>query len=256
MNRQERKLALVVLGLIGLGALLINYGKPRLGNPGLAMAKIPLTNEVGVVVRDERVLLPSTVAGFHSKDAPITSLEVTNLPPDTTYGRKIYWDDEGFATQLSAVMMRTDRTSIHRPQICITGQGWKILKTEIIDIPVALPSPYILKATCLTSTKMIHDPNTGQDHQRASVYLYWFVSERRLEAGHPEALWAISQDLLTSGVLYPWAYVSCYADCPPGLEGVALTRMKRLVSAAVPQFQLYPSNPKQTASLSTPPPLR
>jgi hypothetical protein len=89
MNSQERKLAVVVLGLIAIGALLINYGKPRLGNPGLALEKVPLTNELGVVVREERVHLPPTIPGFHSKDAPITSIELTNLPPDTTYGRKV-----------------------------------------------------------------------------------------------------------------------------------------------------------------------
>jgi hypothetical protein len=256
MNGQEGKLAALALGLIAAGALLVNYGKPRLGNPGLAIERTPLTNELGAVVRQERVRLPASAGGFRSQDTPITALEVAILPPDTTFGRKFFIDDEGFGVQMSAVMMKTDRTSIHRPQICITGQGWNIQKTEIIDIPVALPIPYILKATCLTSTKMVRDARTGKEAPRSSVYVYWFVSENRLLPGHSEALWAITRDLVTSGVLYPWAYVSCYAECPPGLESLALSRMKRLISGAAPQFQLTPSASKQTAFLQTSPSLQ
>ncbi|HUS37005.1 MAG TPA: exosortase-associated EpsI family protein [Verrucomicrobiae bacterium] len=244
MKRQEGVVAFVVLGLIALAATAIHFGKPRLGNPGLAFEKAALTNEHGKIVREERVRFPENVAGFRAISAPINDVEVTNLPPDTSYGRKIYWDKEGFMAQMTAVMMKTDRTSIHRPQVCITGQGWKIEKTEVIDIPVASPAPYVLKATCLTSKKK--DERTGQ--LRSNVYIYWFVAEHQLVPGHPDALWAISQDLITSGVLHPWAYVSVYAPCPPGQERVALARAKRLIASAVPEFQLTPAPAaKQTA---------
>ena len=248
MSRQERIVAFVVLGLIALGAAAIHFGRPRLGNPGLAFEKVALTNEHGKVVREERVRCPENVAGFRAMNAPINDVEVTNLPPDTAYGRKLYWDAAGFRAQVSAVMMKTDRTSIHRPQVCITGQGWKIQKTEVIDIPVAAPLPYNLKATCLTSTKMVRDEKTKQEYQLSNVYIYWFVAEHKLVPGHPEALWSISQDLITSGVLYPWAYVSVYAPCRPGQEGVAIARAKRLIAAAAPEFQLTPRREaKQTA---------
>jgi hypothetical protein len=243
MKRQEQVVAFVVLGLIAIAAAAIHFGRPRLGNPGLAMEKVALTNEHGKVVREERVRFPATLAEFRSMDGPLTDNEVTNLPPDTSYGRKIYWDNEGFMAQVTAVMMKTDRTSIHRPQVCITGQGWKIEKTEVIDIPIAGPSPYVLKATCLTSSKK--DEKSGR--MRSNVYIYWFVAEHKSVPGHPEALWSISQDLITSGVLYPWAYVSVYAPCPPGQESVAIARAKRLIAGAAPEFQLTRPSAKQTA---------
>ena len=248
MSRQERVVAFVVLALIALAAAAIHFGKPRLGNPGLAFEKIALTNEHGKVVREERVRLPDRVAGFRSVNAPISDVEVTNLPPDTAYGRKLYWDSEGFKAQMSAVMMKTDRTSIHRPQVCITGQGWKIQKTEVIDIPIPAPMAYNLKATCLTSTKTVRDEKTKKEYQLSNVYIYWFVAEHKLVPGPGDALAAISVDLLTSGVLYPWAYVSVYAPCPPGMEEVAIARAKRLIASTVPEFQLTPPpNAKQTA---------
>jgi hypothetical protein len=249
MNKQEIRVAVVVLALIALAAAAIDFAKPRLGKPGLAMEKVAITNEVGEVVRDQRVRLPERVPGFHSADAPITQMEARTLPADTSYGRKLYWDNSGFITQMSAVMMKTDRTSIHRPQVCITGQGWKIAKTEVIDIPVPLPAAYNLKATCMTSSKIVRDPKTGKETLRACVYVYWFVSEHRMAPDHSEALWFISRDLITSGTLYPWAYVSCFVPCAPGEEGIAIARVKRLVAETAPEFQLFPETAKQTASL-------
>lgn len=254
MKRQEVLVALVVLGLIGLGALAIHYGKPHMGKPGLVMEKSALTNEHGKIVRTERIHFPDRVSGWRAVDGPISDVEVTNLPPDTVFGRKRYIDESGFGAQMTGVMMQTDRTSIHRPQTCITGQGWKILKTEVIDIPVPLPSSHVLKVTCLTSTRT---EKTGEKRTYSSVYIYWFVSERRTVPGHPEALWAISQDLLTTGTLYPWAYVSCFSVCPTGQETLALSRMKRLISMTAPEFQLTPApNAKQTASLPESVPLK
>jgi len=253
MTRQERLIAIVVLGLIAFGALAIQFGKPHLGKPGLVMEKIALTNEYGKIVRTERVHFPDRVQGFRSADGPITDLEATNLPPDTVFGRKLYGDDTAFVAQMSAVMMQTDRTSIHRPQICVTGQGWQIQKTEIIDIPVPLPSPYILKATCLTSTKTMP---TADKRTYSAIYIYWFVAEHQTVPDHSEALWAISRDLVTTGTLYPWGYVSCFARCQPGQEGAYLQRMKRLISMSAPEFQLTPpTKVKQTASLPQPAPL-
>jgi len=256
MSREEMKVGAAALLLIGATALLIHFAKPRGGNPGLAFESATLTNELGQVVRNQRVRFPERLPGFNSMDAPITKSEVENLPIDTEYGRKLYWDDTGFGAQMSAVMMKSDRTSIHRPQVCVTGQGFRIDKTEVIEIPVALPTPYTLQATCLTLSKQERDPSTGQLHDWRAMYIYWFVAEHRMVPDHPEALWFVSQDLLTTGVLHPWAYVSCFSRCAPGQEAVMLARMKRLIALTAPESHLIGrAPPQQTASLATTAPL-
>ena len=136
MTRQEVRVAAVVLAIIALLGVAIHFKKPRLGNPGLAMEKVALTNEVGKIVREERVRLPAAVAGFRSVDAPIMDVEVNVLPPDTSYGRKLYWDGAGFAAQMSAVMMKTDRTSIHRPNSASQAMAgrFRTLKSSIFRL--------------------------------------------------------------------------------------------------------------------------
>ncbi|MFL6112328.1 MAG: hypothetical protein ACJ786_13375 [Catenulispora sp.] len=44
-------------------------------------------------------------------------------------------------------------------------------------------------------------------------------------------------DMLRTGVLKRWAYVSCFGICLPGQEESAYGRLKALITASVPQFQ-------------------
>jgi hypothetical protein len=46
--------------------------------------------------------------------------------------------------------------------------------------------------------------------------------------------------LLRTSVLERWAYVSYFAQCEPGQEDAAFERIKKLIAASVPEFQLPP----------------
>jgi hypothetical protein len=47
-------------------------------------------------------------------------------------------------------------------------------------------------------------------------------------------------NLATKGVLQRWAYISCGAVCPVGQEDATFERMKTMIAAAAPEFQLTP----------------
>lgn len=248
MTRLDIKIAVAGLLIIALTAVGLVVGQPRLGNPGLVVEKHVLTNEVGKVVRDERVFLPLAVDEFVGMDTPVTQMEIDTLPDDTLYGRKLYRDPRGLHAQLSAVMMKRDRTSIHNPQVCVTAQGWQIDKTEVISIPIAKPHPYTLKATAMSISNETPDGNGGKQTLKG-WYIFWFVSEDEVLARLGEAHWSIARTLLVSGKLQRFAYVSCYSYGRPGEEGVLLARMKRLIASSVPQFQTATPRPEQTASI-------
>lgn len=247
MTRQEWKIAAAGLLIIALTAGAVLFGQPRLGNPGLVIEPKGLTNEVGQMVVNERVFFPPVVDDFIGADSLVSKDELAVLPADTTYGRKLYRDRSGLPILMSAVVMKRDRTSIHKPQNCVLGQGWKIEKTEIIDIPVAKPHPYKLKATALQITKRIRD-DKGNEFDASGWYIFWFVDEENVVAHLAEAHMLIARNLLLNGKLHRWGYVSCYAYGPPGQEGLLLARMKRLISSATPEFQLTAPGSQQTAS--------
>ncbi|MFO1500850.1 MAG: hypothetical protein U1G07_21095 [Verrucomicrobiota bacterium] len=133
-------------------------------------------------------------------------------------------------------MMGTDRT-IHKPQFCLDSQGWRIDKTETDLIPMARPHPYDLRVMKLTTTGQGMDKQ-GRPMKLRGLYVYWFVAEDHLTPYHGERMWWMAKEMIRSGVLQRWAYVSYFTACLPGQEEAVYARVKELIAASVPEFQL------------------
>jgi hypothetical protein len=241
MNPRKWILLAVTLAMIaGTALALVRVGRNHeLGRPGLRMIEQPVLDDRGAVIGNFTVDLPERVLDYDSKTMPITQVELSWLPKDTTYARRHYHAPDRFELMLNVVMMGTDRTSIHKPEICLTGQGWSIDRpqSELITVPIDAPHRYELPVMKITATKIMRLPD-GREQTWRSLYLYWFVAEDRVTASHNERMWWMAQGLLRTGTLQRWAYVSCMAFCPPGAEDATLIRLKEFIRAAVPDFQL------------------
>jgi hypothetical protein len=64
------------------------------------------------------------------------------------------------------------------------------------------------------------------------------VADQELTADHLQRMWWMARDLIRTGILQRWAYVSCFSVCVPGQEEATYQRMKEFIVAAVPEFQL------------------
>lgn len=231
MNRHKWILAIVALAIMaGGGALILRLkAAQRLGAPGLKTVKIAGTDRL-------QIDLPERVLNFTSEPLAPTEVELGTLPKDTTYGRRIYRGADGFPLLLSVVLMGTDRTSIHKPQFCLVGQGWTIDQSEIVPVPMERPRSYALPVMKLTATKQfLHE---GHPVTRRGVYVYWFVADNAVTADHGERMRSMAVEMLRTGVLQRWAYVTCFSDCAPGDEEKAFERIIQFMAAAVPEFQL------------------
>jgi hypothetical protein len=191
-----------------------------------------------------RLELPVNILDYQSVAAEITPLERTNLPPDTSFARRQYYRVTNGVTnnyiQLGIVLMGTDRTSIHKPEYCLTGQGWRIDQSEELAISMPRPLPYNLPVMRIISNSLRRFPQPDgsfKDIALKGLYVYWFVDENRLTARHRQRMWWMAEDLLKTGVLHRWAYVSCFAVCLPGQEESAYQEVSRFITAAVPEFQ-------------------
>jgi hypothetical protein len=237
MNRRKWTIAIAALAIMGSGAGLLARmrSSQRLGEPGL-------TASPGSVTGSLQILLPERVLEFSSESFAPTSEELGVLPRDTTIGRRIYTAPDGFRIQLTAVLMGSDRTSIHNPQFCLTGQGWSIDSRERTTVPLTGPAPYELPVMKLTATKRF--PTAGREITRRGLYAYWFVADKLVTADHRERMWWMASELLRTGVLQRWAYVSCFADCSPGEESEAFKRIQSFIAAATPLFQRAPTSGK------------
>lgn len=220
--------ALILMAVAG-GAIFKLQARETLGRPGVLA-------EPQDGSQRWRIPLPEQVAGMTSKEVPAVEEELNGLPPDTSFGKRLYTATDGSPLLLQVVLMGRDRTSIHQPQYCLTGQGWLIEKTEEVRLPVTKPQPHEIPALKLTASKVFTAEN-GQRVPVRAIYVYWFVADGALTAHRSERLRWMAEELLKTGTLQRWAYVACLAQCLPGEEDKAFARVREFVAEAVPEFQ-------------------
>lgn len=238
---RSRYILVAFFGLLLMGAaaaLLARFqSSHHLGAPGLKLSDLRLSNPEGEVLTTNSIELPEKVLDYSSVVLPVTMEEYNWLPKDTTYGRRMYTAPDGFQVQVSGVLMGTDRTSIHKPEYCLPGQGFRILKSAPREIVIDRPHRYRLPVVRMDAIRE-GKRQDGSVVTQGAVYVFWFLSENRLSNDHFQRMWWLATDLARTGELQRWAYMGCLVGCPPGREDEAYARLERFIQEAVPTFQL------------------
>lgn len=242
MKQRQWILLLVGWALIGATATLLARLQTNrsLGAPGLRLVAQDVLDDTGRVVNTNTVPLPESVLDYESSVMPITAGEVNALPKDTTYARRIYKAPDQFQLLASIVLMGTDRTSIHRPEICLPAQGWAVERQEVVNVPMTQPQRYDLPVMKMVGKKTVNGRD-GRPLDLKAVYAYWFVADGELTASHSQRQWRSIVETASTGTLQRWAYVSLFVVAPPGLEEKAFERMAQFIQDTVPKFQIAPA---------------
>jgi hypothetical protein len=247
MNKQKWIVLVAALALMGGAAGLLKrlQASQSLGRP--AVKTSPITGSPRLLVE-----LPYDVPGYKSELLEQDKLTLETLPQDTSFGGRRYKARDGFWALLNVVLMGSDRTSIHKTEFCMEGSGWHINRALSSPVKIHLdrPYPYDLPAMkYITSRDM---DNNGRKIEVRGIYVAWFVADNdEYTADHWQRMWWLARDLLRTGVLQRWALVSYFSVCLPGQEDATFERMKKLIAATVPEFQLVP-RPKGTTVTSLP----
>jgi hypothetical protein len=233
VNRTKILCFFAVALLIAGTGLFLTWMKThqQLGRPGVALD------------------LPVRVLDYDSTPLEVSEIEKKSLPADTSFARRMYYKVVNGQTnyiQVSVVLMGSDRTSIHKPQFCLRGQGWDIEQTTESDVQVEQPHPYKLPVMKLITGKTITGDG-GRSIKRSGIYAYWFVADHALTANHWQRMWWMAKNLMTTGVLQRWAYVSCFSTCWPGEEEALFAELRRFVGASAPSYMRI-EEPSQAAS--------
>ena len=221
------------MALIAAAAVFLSWWSKnqRLGEPG-----IRIVSAIGGEGALE-IAFPDSVLDYERKTLPVSEVEKNVLPPDTTISKHLYTAaTDQFGVMLMGVLMGTDRTSIHQPEFCLKGSGFRIIGSELDTISVIGPKPYELPVMIL---------RTEKEHEGVmcpGFYVYWFVADGLATARHWERMWWMAGGLFTAGELQRWAYVSCLALARPGSEETCLKRVKEFLAHAVPEFQPRPES--------------
>jgi len=234
MKIQKVLVFIVVLALIGGAAWALVWLKKNqeLGRPGIKATPI-----AGSIKMDFD--LPERVLDFTSTRGKQDQTVLDRLPKDTSFAQRRYHAPDDSWVNANIILMGMDRTSIHKPEFCLPAQGFRIDQKTTVNLPIAGPHPYQLQVAKWTITNFIQDSD-GRKQEIRGLYVFWFVAENEETTSHWQRIWWLTRDLLMTGVLQRWAYVSYFAVCLPGQEDVTFDRMEKLIAASVPEFQPPP----------------
>lgn len=224
-------IAVVALALLEAAGFSRLAGRPLQGDAGVRLAPDG---------RDPVELPAFLGTDWIGRAAEVTAVEREILPPDTGYSRKIYVPlaDPAHAVFFSIVLSGRDRTSIHRPELCLVGQGWTIEQSDLhrFASPGAMGGAGF-SATVLHVRRELATP-------RGPVVVpqlvsYWFVSSDGVAATHWQRFAADAWNRLRHLRADRWAYVLLQTDASDG-EAAALARMQAVLSRTLPVIQTSP----------------
>lgn len=194
----------------------------------------------GVVMK-----LPEKVGNFIGKDGEISEAERTLLPSDTEFARKVYKNPENVELMASIVLSGGEKRSIHRPEICLPGQGWTISSGGVI--PVKLDNGNTIEIMKLDLVREV-EIAPGKKSTLRSYYLYWFVGKDRSTPSHMDRIFTTSWDRVFGRVNHRWAYVIVTSLITDNIRvgglnaDETLSMLKKFIAEATPKFQISEMN--------------
>jgi hypothetical protein len=166
-----------------------------------------------------------------SELAGATREERDLLPPDTVLFRKVYENGAGNRLFTTIVLSGSERASIHRPQICLEGQGNRITADQVISVPIPGREPLDVMVLDLHESRRLPD---GRLAEGFSYFAYWFVGKGRETPYHTQRMVWMATDRIFHNVSHRWAYISISGTRQDGMD-----RYKKEVSDFV--SELYPN---------------
>ena len=185
--------------------------------------------------------LPTLVGEYWGTSEPVSPSELALLPADTEFEKKIYQDLSGNSLTAQIVLSGGEKRSIHRPEVCLPGQGWSVQSANVV--PITLANGRTLDVMKLTLTRQI-EVAPGERRTLKSYFLYWFVGKDTTTPYHWVRLAKTNWDMVTKKIQHRWAYVIVTAPVLEGFKPGAksdqqtLDTLKDFVRQAVPKFQL------------------
>lgn len=127
------------------------------------------------------------------------------LPKDTVLAKKMYVHPSGARLFVSLVLSGKERVSIHRPEVCLVGQGHDIVESTVLSVPRENDEP--LDIMMLETLRPFENRDGTKDFHE-SFYAYWFVGKDRETPYHVQRMWWMASDRVLRNVSHRWAYLS------------------------------------------------
>ena len=185
--------------------------------------------------------LPLFSGEWSGRPMEISGRELEVLPADTEYARSLYSDITGQQVTCSIVLAGADRRSIHRPEVCLPAQGWKIKSADFVNI--SIKGGRELPAKRLLLSRQV-EKNDGTVAEVEAYSYYWFVGNDVVTADQKKRVLITAFDNILRNVNHRWAYVTVMGWITQDFEIGGTTELEaqgtieKFVQDVVPEFQL------------------
>jgi len=152
------------------------------------------------------------------------------LPADTTILRRVYSAPGEERITISVVIMGADRTSIHRPQACLEGQGNRIAGQQDVVVEMTEGEPLRIVLLDLLRSMPATD---GTLRRQSAAYAYWYTDGERTTPSFMRMQIWMALDRLFGKTARRWAYVSIASRRDPASDA-HIARLKEFIAAARP----------------------
>jgi exosortase len=160
--------------------------------------------------------------------------EKTWLPEDTRILKCTYRCEDGSKLALTVVVSGKSRLSIHRPEMCLPGQGFQIRSSQVRTIN--------LGAGRELRVNVVKAARTGE---RPIGFLYWFVNPRREATSHWDR---ICSDIWARSVhnrINRWGMVTLFSQ--QSVDDPEMWRMaEQFLAEWYPQMMVTPAGSAET----------
>lgn len=199
-----------------------------------------LDPESGVVLE-----LPQVIPGYTSREVEMSDAEKYWLPPETSSVKRVYTPIHGTTPSdrfyggltASIILSGADRRSLHRPEVCMTGQGWTIEKQEVVSLETE-GGP--LDVMDLHLKRKITEEDGTEWYLHAN-YIYWWVGKEVSTPHSWKRILMTSLNNMFRNVNDRWAYpsVMVYTAKDSGNVGRVASRERALsyIKRYAPTFQ-------------------
>ena len=196
------------------------------------------------------VELPSFIGTeWIGRRAEVSAVEREILPADTGYSRKTYVAvaDPRRQVFLSIVLSGRDRTSIHRPELCLVGQGWTIADSERRTLAITDGEGDFaggrIPFTLLRVKREFPTPRGRESVPQ--LVAYFFIGADGVVGGHADMVRRDAWNRVRHGRADRWAYLLMQADARDG-EAAALARMEYVLRGVWPVLVPLPAKAPAT----------
>ncbi len=188
--------SLTILTLCSLTVLLCHFSpSARGGDDSGVLAELPLVAGTFVGEAEEQ-----------------SAIEKKLLPGDTKQFKRIYRTpgrrvDERDIVNASLVIAGQDTRSIHRPEVCLPGQGWSITNSRVLPVELSNGQFLYVRDLAIERTDQGHESH----HLIKAHYIYWFVGKDVTTTSDAKRQWLSFSDSIFRNVNHRWAYPSVMA---------------------------------------------